>query len=181
MRSGSGYRWHRSPTRRSSASRRRATRARSSGSTAPQLVRAGEVVDGDGSAVATHDGTFGFTVGQRRGLGVATGARTYVVEVDAAANRVVVGPQALLARSGLLADRVSWVAGSASPRRSVRGVGARIRYRGDDVAAAIEPLAGGRMRVEFRTPQRAVAPGQSAVIYLGDELLGGGRIVEALR
>ena len=57
----------------------------------------------------------------------------------------------------------------------------RIRYRGDDVAAVVEPLAGERIRVEFRTPQRAVAPGQSVVIYLGDELLGGGRIVEALR
>ncbi len=149
-------------------------------SAAPQLVRTGDVVDADGSAVATHDGTFGFTVGQRRGLGVATGARTYVVEVDAAANRVVVGPQALLSRSGLVADRVSWVAGRP-PHDGPFEASVRIRYRGDDAAAVIEPLAGGRIRVEFRTPQRAVAPGQSAVIYLGDESLGGGRIIEALR
>jgi tRNA-uridine 2-sulfurtransferase len=149
-------------------------------SAAPQLLRTGDVVDADGSAVATHDGTFGFTVGQRRGLGVATGERNYVVEVDAAANRVVVGPQALLSRSGLLADRVSWVAGRA-PDDGPFEASVRIRYRGDDVAAVIEPIADERIRVEFRTPQRAVAPGQSAVIYLGDELLGGGRIVEALR
>jgi tRNA-specific 2-thiouridylase len=149
-------------------------------STAPQLVRVGEVVDVDGNTVATHDGTFGFTVGQRRGLGVATGARNYVVEVDAAANRVVVGAQALLSRSGLLADRVSWVVGGP-PDDGPFEASVRMRYRGDDVAAVIEPLAGGRIRVEFRTPQRAVAPGQSAVIYLGDELLGGGRIIEALR
>jgi tRNA-specific 2-thiouridylase len=149
-------------------------------STAPQLVRTGEVVDVDGSAIATHDGTFGFTVGQRRGLGVATGQRNYVVDVDAAANRVVVGPQALLSRSGLLADRVSWVAGSP-PDDGPFEASVRIRYRGDDLAAVIEPSAGGRIRMEFRSPQRAVAPGQSAVIYLGDELLGGGRIIEALR
>ena len=57
----------------------------------------------------------------------------------------------------------------------------RIRYRGDDAPAVVEPLEGGRLRVEFRSPQRAVAPGQSAVVYRGDELMGGGRIVEALR
>jgi tRNA-uridine 2-sulfurtransferase len=149
-------------------------------STAPHLVREGEVVDAGGRAVATHDGTFGFTVGQRRGLGVATGERNYVVEVDAAANRVVVGPQELLSRSGLLADHVSWVTGSA-PDDGPFESSVRIRYRGKDVAAVVEPIAGDRIRVEFRSPQRAVAPGQSVVMYLGDELLGGGRIVEALR
>ncbi|MGZ8596484.1 MAG: tRNA 2-thiouridine(34) synthase MnmA [Actinomycetota bacterium] len=149
-------------------------------STAPQLVREGEVVDAEGRAVGAHDGTFGSTVGQRRGLGVATGERRYVVEVDAAANRVVVGPKELLSRRGLVADRVSWVAGSA-PDDGPFEASARIRYRGDDVAAVIAPLVGDRIRVEFRSPQRAVAPGQSVVMYLGEELLGGGRIVEALR
>jgi tRNA-specific 2-thiouridylase len=149
-------------------------------STAPQLVSEGEVVDADGRGLATHDGTFGFTVGQRRGLGVATGERSYVVEVDAVANRVVVGPQELLSRSGLIADRVSWIGGNA-PDDGPFEASARIRYRGDDVPAVIEPLAGDRIRVEFRSPQRAVAPGQSVAMYLGDELLGGGRIVEALR
>jgi tRNA-specific 2-thiouridylase len=149
-------------------------------STAPQLVHEGDVVDADGSAIATHDGTFGFTVGQRRGLGVATGERRYVVEVDAVANRVVVGPQELLSRGGLVADRVSWVAGRV-PDDGPFEASVRIRYRGADVAAVIEALAGDRIRVEFRVPQRAVAPGQSVVMYLGDELLGGGRIVEAFR
>jgi tRNA-uridine 2-sulfurtransferase len=149
-------------------------------STAPQLVHEGDVVDTGGRAIATHDGTFSFTVGQRRGLGVATGERSYVLEVDASANRVVVGPQALLSRRGLVADRVSWVAGSA-PVDGPFEASVRIRYRSDDVAAVIEPLAGDRLRVEFRTPQRAVAPGQSVVVDLGDELLGGGRIVEAFR
>jgi tRNA-uridine 2-sulfurtransferase len=148
-------------------------------SRAPHLVRDGEVVDAAGRALARHDGTFAFTVGQRRGLGVATGSRTYVIDVDAAANRVVVGPGELLARRGLLADRVSWVDGDPSSEGPFEAE-VRIRYRGEDVPCVIEPLPDARIRVEFRSPQRAVASGQSAVIYRGDELLGGGRIVEAL-
>src|SRR5918992_1112333 len=78
---------------------------------APSLVRSGEIVDPDGRVMGRHEGTFGFTVGQRRGLGVSTGERTYVVDVDASSNRVVVGPGELLERRALVADRVSWVAG----------------------------------------------------------------------
>jgi tRNA-specific 2-thiouridylase len=128
-----------------------------------------------------HDGTFAFTVGQRRGLGVALGEPAYVLDVDAPANRVVVGPQVLLARRGLRADRATWVAGEP-PARGPFEAEVRIRYRGDDVPAVIEPTEDGAgFRVEFRESQRAVAPGQSAVVYRGDELLGGGRIVESLR
>jgi tRNA-specific 2-thiouridylase len=145
---------------------------------APELVREGEVVDTDGRVLASHDGTFGFTIGQRRGLGVATGVRSYVVDIDAQADRVVIGTEELLSRRGLVADRVSWVAGhppSGGPFEAT----ARIRYRGDDAQAVIEPTQEG-LRVEFRRPERAVAPGQSLVIYGGDEVLGGGRIVRAL-
>jgi tRNA-specific 2-thiouridylase len=147
---------------------------------APGLVRQGEVVDPDGRVLGTHDGTFGFTIGQRRGLGVALGTPAYVIDVDATTNRVVVGAGELLARRGLLADRVSWVAGEA-PAGDPFEADVRIRYGGEGSAAVVEPLGCERFRVEFRAPQRAVAPGQSAVVYLGDELLGGGRIVEAFR
>jgi tRNA-specific 2-thiouridylase len=146
---------------------------------APHLVHDGEVVGPSGTVLGRHEGTFRYTVGQRRGIGVSTGERTYVVDIDHRANRVVVGPGELLARCGLVADRVSWVVGhppSAGPFEAE----VRIRYRGEDVPAVIEP-AKGRARVEFRLPQRAVAPGQSVVFYRGDEVLGGGRIVEALR
>jgi tRNA-specific 2-thiouridylase len=149
-------------------------------SVAPHLVREGDVVDPDGRVLARHDGTFAFTVGQRRGLGVATGRRTYVMDVDAEANRVVVGPGSLLSRRGLLADRASWVAGEP-PADGPFEADVRIRYRGDDAPAVVEPLPYGRFRAEFRTPQRAVAPGQNAVVYRGDEVLGGGRIVETVR
>jgi tRNA-specific 2-thiouridylase len=147
---------------------------------APALVHAGgEVVDPDGRVLAEHDGTFGFTVGQRRGLGVATGAPVYVLEVDAPANRVVVGPRELLSRRGLVADRASWVAGMP-PCDGPFEAEVRIRYRGEDAPAVVVPRPGG-FEARFSSPQHAVAPGQSAVVYRGEELLGGGRIVETIR
>jgi tRNA-specific 2-thiouridylase len=145
---------------------------------APHLMREGEVVDVDGRVLAHHRGAAAFTVGQRRGLGVSGHEPSYVLEVDASANRVIVGPGELLSRRGLVADRVSWVAGKP-PSDGPFEADVRIRYRGEDVPSVVEPL-GDRFRVEFRTPQRAVAPGQSAVVYRGDELLGGGRILEAI-
>jgi tRNA-uridine 2-sulfurtransferase len=148
-------------------------------SVAPALVRTGEVVDPAGHVLAHHDGAFAFTVGQRRGLGVAVGEPAYVLEIDAAANRVVIGPSELLARPGLEADRVSWVSGA--PPTVPFEAEVRIRYRGDGVRAVIEPNGEASVRVEFGTPQRAVAPGQSVVFYRGEEMLGGGRIIGALR
>ena len=115
----------------------------------------------------------------RRGLGVALGAPAYVLEKDVEANRIVVGPQELLSRGGLQADHVSWVAGSP-PVGGPFEASVQIRYRGDAVPAVIEPMPGQAARVEFRARQRAIAPGQSVVVYDGDEVLGGGRIVRAL-
>ena len=146
----------------------------------PHLVREGDVVDPAGSVIGGHEGAFGFTIGQRRGTGVATGERRYVVDVEPHANRVVLGPVELLDRRALVADRFSWIAGRA-PHGGPFEAEVRIRYRGDDVSCAVEPLGDDRVRIEFRSPQRAVAPGQSAVLYRGDEVLGGGRIVEAIR
>ena len=148
-------------------------------SRAPGLMREGELVDPQGRVVGTHDGTFAFTVGQRRGLGVSTGEKTYVTGIDPAANRVVVGPGELLVRGGLVADRVSWVAGSP-PHDGPFEAEVRIRYRGEDVPAVVVPMDAGSIRVTFGVPQRAVAPGQSVVVYRGDETLGGARIVSAV-
>jgi len=148
-------------------------------SAAPHLMRDGEVVDTDGRVLARHAGSAAFTVGQRRGLGVPGPEPSYVLEIDARANRVIVGPGELLARSGAIADRVSWVAGEP-PSQVPFEAEVRIRYRGEDVPSVVESL-GDAMRIEFRTPQRGVSPGQSAVVYRGEELLGGGRIVDALR
>jgi tRNA-uridine 2-sulfurtransferase len=143
----------------------------------PALVRTGgQVVATDGSVLAEHDGTFAFTVGQRRGLGVATGEPAYVLEVDAPRNRVIVGPQELLAKRVLDADRATWVAGGP-PSETPFDAEVRIRYRGDDLAAVIAPRGPSAFTATFASPQPAIAPGQSVVVYRGDELLGGGRIV----
>ena len=146
---------------------------------APQLVREGEVVDPDGRVVGEHRGAFRFTVGQRRGLGVSGPAPSYVLEIDASANRVVVGPGELLARRGLVADRVRWVAGEP-PHDEPFEAEVRIRYRGEPAPAVLE-VRGDEIHVEFRTPQRGVAPGQSVVVDRGDELLGGARILAPVR
>lgn len=145
---------------------------------APHLARQGAIVDPEGRSLGTHGGTFRYTIGQRRRLGVSTGERTYVVDVDAGANRVVVGPASLLARRGLLAEDVNWVAvRPASPFEAE----VKIRYRGEDAPAVVEPVGTDGARVEFRVPQRAVTPGQAVVFYAGDEVMGGGTIRAALR
>jgi tRNA-specific 2-thiouridylase len=141
-------------------------------------VADGDVVDPEGRVLGTHRGAFRYTVGQRRGLGVSTPERTYVVDVDAAANRVVVGPAELLGRRGLLAERVNWVIGH--PHGALEA-GVKIRYRGEEAPAMVEPVGDDAARVEFRTPQRAVAPGQAVVFYQGDLVLGGGTIRSAIR
>jgi tRNA-specific 2-thiouridylase len=147
-------------------------------SRAPHLLRPGEVVDAEGRVLARHGGAARYTIGQRRGLGVSTGERTYVVDADPAANRIVVGPAELLARRALVAERVNWIAGR--PEGPFEGT-VQVRYRGPDVPAVVEPDGPDGAQVELRVRQPAVAPGQSAVFYWGDEVAGGGIIREALR
>jgi tRNA-uridine 2-sulfurtransferase len=144
---------------------------------APELARGGEVVDPAGRVLGAHGGAHRFTIGQRRGLGVSTGERSYVVDVDATANRVVVGPSSLLSRSGLVAERVRWVTGA--PNGPVEAE-VKIRYRGPDASAVVEPRGDGRALVRFRASQRAVTPGQQVAFYAGDEVLGAGTIARAL-
>jgi tRNA-specific 2-thiouridylase len=146
---------------------------------APHLLSEGDIIEADGTMLGRHEGTFAFTVGQRRGLGIALGSPAYVLELDASSNRVIVGPEELLARRGLRADRFSWVAGYP-PRDDPFEAEAKIRYRGPSVPAVVTPGTEGVM-VEFGASQRAVAPGQSVVVYRGDEVLGGGRIVSSFR
>ncbi|MDP9241801.1 MAG: tRNA 2-thiouridine(34) synthase MnmA [Actinomycetota bacterium] len=145
----------------------------------PDLVRTGDIVDPAGDVIGTHDGSFRYTIGQRRGLGVSSLERAYVVEIDRPTNRVVVGPEELLGRGGLSADRVSWVAG-APPMNGPFEAEVRVRSHGEDVPSVVD-AHGTSAVVEFATPQRGIAPGQSVVFYRGDKLLGGGRIRETSR
>lgn len=134
----------------------------------------GEVVNREGKVLARHDGVHHFTVGQRKGLGIAAANPLYVLELDAAAQRVVVGGTEELLRDELTASGCNWIAGEP-PSNAIR-VQARIRHRHRPAAAWAEALPENRLRLRFDEPQRAIAPGQTAVLYAGDLVLGGGWI-----
>jgi len=140
----------------------------------PAVFRAGAIVDVSGHELGRHDGVAGFTIGQRRGLGLATGRALYVVDLDPEADRVTVGGAADLERDRLVAGRVNFIAG-VSPAEPQR-VQAKIRHNHEPAAATLRMLADGRAEVVFDQPQRAIAPGQSCVWYQGDDVLGGGMI-----
>jgi len=134
----------------------------------------GEVVSTDGRVLAEHQGLHDFTVGQRKGLGVAVGEPLYVIALDPANNRVVVGQDRELFRSRFRVRNVNWI----RPLREGDAVEAHVKIRHNHPAAAarVEALAGAEAWVEFSEPQRAITPGQAAVFYDGDEVLGGGWI-----
>ncbi len=134
----------------------------------------GEIVDSTGAVIGRHQGVHRFTVGQRRGLGVSTGTPMYVLRLEPADARVVVGPREELGRDGLSASGVNWIAGAA-PAAPLR-VTARIRHRHQDAPATIEAESGGRASVRFDEPQLAVTPGQAVVFYRGEDVVGGGWI-----
>jgi tRNA-specific 2-thiouridylase len=133
----------------------------------------GEIVSGDGAVLGRHSGVHRFTVGQRKGLGIATGSPLYVLSLDPKSRRVVVGPdQDLHTRTCVVRD-VNWIA-FEEPPASLR-VEVKIRHQHTPAPATLIPDADGA-RVEFDAPQRAVTPGQAAVFYQGDLVIGGGWI-----
>ncbi len=141
---------------------------------APVAIRPGPVVDTAGRTLGQHQGVHHFTVGQRKGLGISAPAPLFVVRIDAAAATVVVGPRDELMRTSLTTARVNWISGAA-PEGQVRA-DVQIRYRHAAAGATVEPLGDSRAAVVFDAPQAAVTPGQAAVFYVGDEVLGGGWI-----
>ena len=138
---------------------------------APPPQTTGELVSTDGRVLGTHGGVQHFTVGQRKGLGVTAPNPLYVLQTDAATQRVVVGAESDLMRRELAASACHWIAG-APPAAPIR-VTARIRHRHRPAAAWAEPLPNTRLRVTFDAPQRAITPGQSVVLYQDDLVLGG--------
>ncbi len=134
----------------------------------------GDLVTTTGEVIGRHRGVHRYTVGQRKGLGIAAGRPLYVVELDHASNRVVVGDDAEL-RSDMCEVRdVNWISFAAldAPVRAM----VKIRHRHHPSAATVEPLDSTCARVKFDEPQRAITPGQAAVFYSGDVVLGGGWI-----
>jgi tRNA-specific 2-thiouridylase len=139
----------------------------------PLADRSGEIVTTDGRVVGRHGGLEQFTIGQRKGLGVALGERRFVVRIEPDTRRVVVGSRDELARGELTAARANWlIEPPAAPFRA----DVKIRYRSRAAEATVEPLPAGRFLVRFDEPCYGVAPGQAAVCYQGDRVLGGGWI-----
>jgi len=134
----------------------------------------GPLIDADGERVGEHRGSAGYTVGQRQGLGVALGAPRYVSRIDPLTNTIMLGRREDLETRQIEIERATFVAGAA-PARTFRAA-VRIRHRAEPVAAAVRVLPDKRLAVTTDEPVWAAAPGQAAVLYDGDEVLGGGRI-----
>jgi tRNA-specific 2-thiouridylase len=133
----------------------------------------GDIVHVDGQVLAQHQGLYRYTIGQRKGLGIGWSEPLYVVALDTCANRVIVGEkQHLLCERMQVAD-CNW---SIAQPQQVLHCGCRIRYRHQEVPARLEPQEDGRVLVVFEEPQRGVTPGQAAVFYDGDLVIGGGWI-----
>lgn len=140
----------------------------------PESLVPGPIVDMQGREIGRHAGLPLYTIGQRRGLGIAAGAPLYVTQLDSTRNAVVVGPKAALERHTLTAGGVTFVDGGwpTAPFACL----AQIRSHADPVPAQVTPGPVGQIDVEFPGPQRAITPGQAVVLYDGEVVLGGGRI-----
>lgn len=139
----------------------------------PDTDTAGEIVTTAGKVVGRHPGIEGFTIGQRKGLGVAMGEPYFVVRIEPASKRVVIGQQHELARSELTADQCNWQVTPPSGRFRCT---AKIRYNSPPAPAWAEALGESRLHVEFDEPRHGVSPGQAVVCYEGPQVLGGGWI-----
>ncbi|MDO8588110.1 MAG: tRNA 2-thiouridine(34) synthase MnmA [Armatimonadota bacterium] len=141
---------------------------------APDLVRPGPVLDTSGNVLGRHKGIAFYTIGQRKGLGIAASHPMYVVEIDKSSNAVVVGANSDLYGDDLVAKDVNLI--GADTLSGCVVVSAKIRYNMQDSPAKACSLGGGAIRVRFETPQRAVTPGQSVVLYQDEVVVGGGII-----
>lgn len=141
----------------------------------------GNITDLSGAILGSHNGLYNYTIGQRKGLGLS-GGPYYVLGMDVAANRLIVGPEEALYTAGLVASRFNWIEDKTRIELTadgLAGVSAKIRYRHEGVIADVTS-DGTSVRVRFSEPQRAVTPGQAVVLYRGDEVLGGGWIDRAI-
>jgi len=131
----------------------------------------GEIVTEDGVVIGHHHGVHNFTIGQRKGLGFAAGKPLYVLSIDPEKNRVIVGNDDALRTTSFAVQDANWVS-VGLPLGPIRAQ-VKIRHKHEPAAATVEPLSASTGRVAFDVPQRAVTPGQAAVFYDGDRVLGG--------
>ena len=142
-----------------------------------RLPGTGEIVDTTGKVVGRHEGIHRYTIGQRRGIGIADEKPLYVISINSERNRVTVGGADELLSREFTAAGVNWIA-FADPSEPVRAE-VRVRYRHTAAPATITQLPNNRARIVFDEPQRAITPGQATVFYRGDEVVGGGWIVRS--
>ncbi len=143
---------------------------------APDTLNPGDIILTDGTPIGKHDGIAFFTIGQRRHLGVAAGERLYVVRIEPERNRVVLGKASDLQIRDMTVTNLNFIL--IDELQEAREVMVKIRYRSPYVPATIEPLHSGAVRVLFKQPVKGVCPGQAAVFYEGDTVVGGGIIDE---
>jgi tRNA-specific 2-thiouridylase len=144
----------------------------------PQALTPGDIVDVHGRVLGHHEGVPLYTVGQRRGLGIAAKTPLYVAELDMKHHRVIVGENKDVFSPGLIANDMNWI--TIDELADQMKVSAKIRYGNREGKATVEPLPNGRVRVLFDEPQRAVTPGQSVVFYDDDKVVGGGIIMKSI-
>ncbi len=140
----------------------------------PGIMKPGPIVDKKGKVLGRHQGIHLFTIGQRRGLGMAAGRPLYVISIDREERTVIVGESEDICRRELIAAEVNWIARDKLIKP--RLVKAKIRYRHSLAEATLIPLGEGEVKVKFSSPQQAITPGQAVVFYQGEEVLGGGWI-----
>jgi tRNA-specific 2-thiouridylase len=141
---------------------------------APAAAFPGPILDYGGTVLGQHRGIMNYTIGQRKGLGIAAPAPLYVTAIEPERNAIVVGDKTQTYSDELVADNINWVRGM-TPEFPLN-IKARVRYRHAEAAAAVTPLDKGSVYVKFSAPQMAVTPGQTVVFYDGDTLIGGGTI-----
>jgi tRNA-specific 2-thiouridylase len=149
------------------------------GEKAPEALKPGNIVDTKGNILGHHGGLPLYTIGQRKGLGIAAGRPLYVVEINTERNEVVVGDNNEVFGSELIAGDLNWI--SIDNLDKPLETAAKIRYSATPAACSVTPLPDGTIHVKFMEPQRAITPGQSVVFYDGDIVVGGGIILKAVR
>lgn len=140
----------------------------------PQAFRPGPIFDCEGKILGQHEGTLHFTIGQRKGMGIAASHSLYVVAIDTQANTIVAGPDKMLYEDELTASQLNFISVPGLNERLT--LKAKIRYKHPEAEAQLFPITSDSMRVVFKTPQRAITPGQAVVFYDSETVVGGGII-----